>query len=691
MCAPFSILSFNNRQLSDKIAGAAIRGFYYNYEILGKILKMTINNTNNKVNNNTDAVDGRIKRRRKRVLVLASLTILFFVLVTAQIAFNALDYIKPTDVAVTLFLYLFSSITFLGFTVLLIALIRNIMKLSQEKRQGKVGARFKWRLVVSSISLSLLPVLFMFIVMSGMINRSIEKWFGIAGQEVLSSSQQVVDTYLGSMRESLSRDAEAMMRRLVDSQEARADSLLISNIRDLQLISAELYKQDGQVISKVSPDYDDESNRELREALIVARAKIIEGKHWNDVVNNGLRPVYVISLAVIPPPSSITPVDYKVYSGLILVRKVPVDTSAMIDKIARYIDRYEQLRLKSKIVRNSAFVTLMFFTVTVMFVIFWLTLNIARSIADPVQKLAIAIDGIKKGDLSYRADVVSDDEFGALALSFNEMADELAESRSRIEQATAELVEAQRNAAWSEVARRMAHEIKNPLTPIRLSAERLRKKFLGGGTNPLSTPNPTRKKLNDAEIELLDECTAMIDTEVTTLQRMVDEFSQFAREPNAVLKITSINDVVEKTVKLYYDRLNGIKLDCRTDFSVPSIALDEEQVKRLLVNLIDNAAEALSKYRNGKQDKNSQEKRIIVETRNNPNKNIVELIVMDNGPGIDPTNHGRIFEPNYSTRKRGTGLGLAIVHRIVMQHHGHIHITDNAPRGAKFIVEFPIS
>jgi nitrogen fixation/metabolism regulation signal transduction histidine kinase len=173
----------------------------------------------------------------------------------------------------------------------------------------------------------------------------------------------------------------------------------------------------------------------------------------------------------------------------------------------------------------------------------------------------------------------------------------------------------------------------------------------------------------------------MIGAEVATLQRMVDEFSNFARLPNANLETASLNEVVENTLKLYDERLDSIRLESRLAQALPAVIIDGEQIKRALVNLIDNAAEALTGV--------AGDRRITVITREIAERETVELVVADTGPGIPPEDRERIFDPYFSTRKRGTGLGLAIISRIVAEHQGRIRVQENSPRGAKFVVELP--
>ena len=225
------------------------------------------------------------------------------------------------------------------------------------------------------------------------------------------------------------------------------------------------------------------------------------------------------------------------------------------------------------------------------------------------------------------------------------------------------LVRAQKVAAWREVARRLAHEIKNPLTPIQLSAERLRRHFS-------QAPPQTR--------ELVDECTTTIVGEVESLKGLVDEFSQFARMPAPRAAPTDLHPVLEDALSLYRGLLSEI--DIRTHFaeSLPKVSIDAEQIRRVILNLVDNAIEAMD--RSGVID---------IETRHDAANNLVRVVVADNGPGIPPAERDKLFLPYYSTKQRGSGLGLAIVRRIVAEHGGSIDVTDNQPRGTCFAIELP--
>jgi two-component system nitrogen regulation sensor histidine kinase NtrY len=225
------------------------------------------------------------------------------------------------------------------------------------------------------------------------------------------------------------------------------------------------------------------------------------------------------------------------------------------------------------------------------------------------------------------------------------------------------LVRAQRVAAWREVARRLAHEIKNPLTPIQLSAERLRRHFS-------QAPAATR--------DLVDECTTTIAGEVESLKGLVDEFSQFARMPAPRAVPTDVHALLDDALSLYRGLLAEIEIRTHYEACLPKISIDPEQIRRVIHNLVDNAIEAMD--RRGVID---------IETRHDATNNLVRVVVADNGPGIPVAEREKLFLPYYSTKQRGSGLGLAIVRRIVAEHGGSIDVTDNQPRGTRFAIELP--
>lgn len=226
-----------------------------------------------------------------------------------------------------------------------------------------------------------------------------------------------------------------------------------------------------------------------------------------------------------------------------------------------------------------------------------------------------------------------------------------------------ELIKAQRAAAWQEVARRIAHEIKNPLTPIQLSAERVLKKYKSGD-----------KDLDD----ILEPCIQTVIQEVKGLKRLVDEFSRFARMPEAQPVANDIHRIIEESITLYRTSHRGLTIDQNFGPDVPTIKVDSEQMKRVFTNLIENAVESMD---NGG--------RIAISTSYDTNLKAVRIEVADEGVGVSPEEKDKLFLPYYSTKQEGSGLGLAIVNRIIADHSGYIRIEDNVPHGTKIVIELP--
>jgi len=229
------------------------------------------------------------------------------------------------------------------------------------------------------------------------------------------------------------------------------------------------------------------------------------------------------------------------------------------------------------------------------------------------------------------------------------------------------LLRVQRMEAWREVARRLAHEIKNPLTPIQLSAQRLRKRYAGQLTKEAGA--------------VLDECTRTIIGQVEELKRLVNEFSMFARLPTADLVPQDLNAIVADALVLFQQGHRDITFAFRRE-AVPPVELDREAIKRALINLLDNAVAACQAAPGGG--------RIEVETSHVTARGVVRLEVNDNGCGMSRDVKLRLFEPYFSTKKEGTGLGLAIVSAIVADHQGYIRVQDNRPSGSRFIIDFPL-
>jgi two-component system nitrogen regulation sensor histidine kinase NtrY len=221
---------------------------------------------------------------------------------------------------------------------------------------------------------------------------------------------------------------------------------------------------------------------------------------------------------------------------------------------------------------------------------------------------------------------------------------------------------AQKVATWREVARRIAHEVKNPLTPISLSAQRLKRKYVSQIEDPV-----------------FEECTRMIIDHVDLIRNLVNEFSAFAQFPTANPTLCNIRSIIEETVTLYREGLDQVEFDFRISEDIPDLNLDRQQIKQAMINLIDNAVAAME-----------EKGRITIDLSHDAILKMVRIEVADNGPGISDEDKTRLFEPNFSTKRAGMGLGLTIVSSIVVDHNGRVRVQDNHPQGAKFVVELPV-
>jgi nitrogen fixation/metabolism regulation signal transduction histidine kinase len=275
-------------------------------------------------------------------------------------------------------------------------------------------------------------------------------------------------------------------------------------------------------------------------------------------------------------------------------------------------------------------------------------LRIGLGITGPLSSLIRGTRELARDNLNYRIPPGPGDEIGMLIDSFNRMAGDLEDNRRK-------RVEAEKVAAWREIARRLAHEIKNPLTPIQLTVQQMRDKY--GGSD-------------DDYQELLDNCTEIITEEVESLRGLVQEFADFARMPQLALISHDVNSTIKDTIKLYAER----KVELDLEDGIPELKLDLEGMRRVLINLVENALDA-----------GGEESKILIQTRTREGK--VFLSIMDEGPGVNQADRERIFEPYISGKKEGTGLGLAMVRSIIEEHGGTITVLDSPTGGARFDIE----
>jgi len=286
-------------------------------------------------------------------------------------------------------------------------------------------------------------------------------------------------------------------------------------------------------------------------------------------------------------------------------------------------------------------------------------LTMAGRVAGPLRDLESAAARVAGGDFETEIKVRHGGEIGAALRAFNEMTRTLQETRSR-------MLRAERVAAWREIARRIAHEIKNPLSPIQVSIETMRK---------------TKAKRHPDFDEIFEESTLAILEEVARLKHIVLEFSRFARLPRPKLESVQMSELIEHVVHLHAG--DDIEVDFRPPPSLPAtVRADREQLTQVLLNLVQNGMDA-ARVKHGREGG-----RVTIELREGAERILVRIA--DNGPGIAPAERERIFEPYFTTKSHGTGLGLAIVLRIIEEHQGSIELGDGPSGGLAFEIELPI-
>lgn len=726
------------------------------------------------------------KRNRTPAIVALSVAIFFlFAVIFSQATFK-LSFLQPDTSEETLIFAALSALIFLLFVALTFVLLRTLLRLYAERRTGMLGSKFRSRMVLGALLLSLGPVIFLFLFSYGLMNRSVEKWFSRPVEEV----QYRTNSIASLLTEYAAANARVEAQTIASSPDAQKSfesgkfGPLLDEFRrseiSLQGGFAFAVEDDRAEASFHAPD----SWPMIRDHLPVQTARPGEAKAFELGGQS-----YVVGQA---------PVRGK---GKILVAMpLPANYSAMLRDLEKSQQQYEDLRKQRRRVRRAYLGALLLLTVGVLFASTWLALYLSKMVTRPLVALAEATHEISRGRLDYRVDVQAGSEIGQLVQSFNQMAADLEASRGKIEASRhdladmnvqleqrnrhietilesiptgvlsidasrritrtnsamrrllrlddgeqhaaslrelfpeevasdfdhllrradrmgtttsqmeidsprahlnvavtvasldppmrladpekprmgyvmvfedlSDLLRAQKQAAWREVARRVAHEIKNPLTPIALSAERIRR-HLERGTPP-----------DAASLSVIRNCAQTIGSSVETVRTLVDEFSLLARFPAAQPQAADINGIVESALGMFDGRLDGIAVRKSLSGDLPRVLADPDAMKRAIANLVDNAAEAM-------QD--SLVKEIRISTALAVDRDTIEIVIADTGHGISSELKQKLFLPYFSTKKRGTGLGLAIVSRIIEDHRGSIRVEENRPLGARFILELPVA
>jgi two-component system, NtrC family, nitrogen regulation sensor histidine kinase NtrY len=690
-----------------------------------------------------------------------------------------------------------STLIVVALLVFSLILSRSLIRIWAERRSRQLGSRFKVKMVLGAMSISLLPIIFLFFVSYALVNRTLNAWFPRPLELANEQTQQQMEDMARSSREHLNRIA----------QRAAASADVGETLRGLDwAIDASWHTNSAGVTTD-------------GESYSAPAAATRAGGH-TDVLTTPTAPTKLapppVFVRALPSSAEIWRASGQLYvagsaptkSGRLYVgRMLPNDFLEHYNDIETQTKTYLQQKQNLRAYKRSILLALFFVTVLLVFATTWVALFLSKQVTVPIQALAEATREIARGNFDHQIDVHAQDELGTLVRSFNRMTEQLGEGRRQINEFTlslehaieeregrrklmeaileniptgvvsltatgeiarlnsaipailgehaksartlqellgedgargvmhlmrrslrmgaasreievaakgrlvraavtvsslgprksnpgfvvviddlTDLLRAQKAAAWQEVAQRIAHEIKNPLTPIQLSAQRLLRhldRHSSGQTNGVKVAGANGNGSSGGDLEkLVADCAGLIEREVHTLESLVDAFSQFARFPSARLSAEDLNTIVASAVELFHGRLEGIALKTELAATLPPVRADRELLRRVVANLIDNAAESME---------GSTIRRLRVATRVDAERETVEIEVADSGHGISPEDKEKLFLPHFSTKDRGTGLGLAIASRIIAEHNGTIHVEDNLPTGTKFIIRFPVA
>ena len=713
--------------------------------------------------------------RRKRRLWLTVGGIVVVVLAALVFTLGSLNIpLRPEEGNAFVIFFALSTIFAAALLVFSLILTRSLLRLWDERRSGQMGSRFKVKMVLGAMGISLLPVVFLFFFSYSLVNRTLNAWF----PKPLEIANQESQDLLSDMRRTMTARLSGLAASEVKDGNPNMADTELTWLADAAWSTPASGSSEGVAYKKQSRDRGEAPGVETHKINPVLVKELPEGPEiW--------RAGEQLYIAVSAPLSG---------GKFYVARAIRTDFVDRLTEIQTQTATYTQQKQNLRAYKRNILLVLSCMTLILIFTTTWVALRLSKQVTVPIQGLAEATLQISRGNFDHRIKVQAQDELGTLVRSFNRMTEQLGEGRRQINEFTqsleqaieererrrklmeaileniptgvislnssgevsrvnsavtsilgdyareahsltellgedaarsvlhlmrrslrmggasreieiatsgrlvraavtvsslgprksnpgfvividdlTDLLRAQKAAAWQEVAQRIAHEIKNPLTPIQLSAQRLLRYL---ERRNLHKPDHVSSDLE----KLVAECAGLIEREVHTLESLVDAFSQFARFPTARLAREDVNSIVSSALDLFHGRLENIMVRTELAEALPAVRADRELLRRVVANLIDNAAESME---------GSSIRRLRVATRADAEGDAVEIIISDSGHGISPEDKERLFLPHFSTKERGTGLGLAIASRIIAEHNGTIRAEDNLPTGTTFVIRFP--
>ncbi len=679
---------------------------------------------------------------KERLLTAAGAILLAVsvVLVIWQGSFTFGDY-APTSIEQTYLFWAASTFIFLLMVTLGFMLFRTVVRLYIERQANRERTGIKAKMVIGALVLSFLPVFFMVLFSISVLNRNLDKWFSRPAEQIQLNLVQISESFRRLVEQNARAHAEWLAAQpQVASYLATGAAdreFFQAACRERSIGPVRLEIEDGRDLP-VCPEPETSGSApavEVRAPVPGAGASlVVTGRAPVDLVakqrqidrsiaeyeqlrlgRKATRSTYLLLLALI----TLFILFVATWVALFLAKQINVPIAALlaasdevrrgnlsyrvevpaIDELASLVKSFNEMTAAletnaRELERRRRFIEAILDNVP--------TGVVSVSPKGEVQRVNRALSQIFGAERVARARFLTDllppdlapeirylmnrsrrtgvasrqFEFreGGRTLHLGVTVSALGERESPgfvvVIEDTTELLRAQKSAAWREVARRVAHEIKNPLTPISLSAQRIARQV----------ERAAGRELPDEVVRILKECAATIVEETESVRTLVNEFSTLARFPAAQPEPVDLNEVVRSALAVFDGRLPGIEIELDLGAGLPPVTLDRELFKRVIVNLVDNSAEAMSE---------TPVKRLTIATRT-AGADAVELEVADTGCGISLEDKEKLFLPYFSTKERGTGLGLAIVSQIVSEHGGHIRVEDNEPSGARFLIEIPV-
>ncbi|TGL92981.1 HAMP domain-containing protein [Leptospira barantonii] len=587
-----------------------------------------------------------------RDLLILGLIILLSVVLAEVIQFSGQDsFADDIGFLDRIVVYIFYFIPLFSLSLLISYFYRNKRNLET----GRLKSSIRYRLTLSFIFVALLPSVPILFLSSNITGKLYERFYGIDIEEALSSGETLISNE-EIPKKKLLVEKTRLLESFLRMQPLNLESL-VAGASKLNLIQSDefyvgIYDKEKSILE----------NRGLKYRPLEKNFKSFsKTSNWKEFLS--YRPDYCMYFIRVPFPVG----EYSLQTGI----RVHKGEEKIVYSLISTRRNYDRADLAKEKLPYRIRLTFSIITVSIFLLAIYFSLLFARKISRPIIELANATQKISMGETDISLEIREAGEIGALIDSFNQMVQDL---KSK----DAELMRSQRIAAWKEVAQRMAHEIKNPLTPIQLSAERIRRK--------MKSENMEQFR------EIVSTGTDTIIKQVRVLEHLVNEFSDFARMPAPKLINQNLEPIILEAVKLF-EHTPQIKITTNIAKGFPQLFLDQKIILRVLTNLVKNSIEAIERKREKDETPDYIGTiHITASTTRKIMRRVAVISIEDNGIGISPELKQKVFEPYYSTKNNNTsGIGLAIVQKSVIDHNGHISIDSSNMGGCRFQIELPVS